>query len=203
MSVTAVVVTRGDHLPYGASLGVSGSVGGGGRLIKVGALVAIVKVLGMGFGYFRWGCMAQDNVGCRRCGCRSQEVCWDVSCAMTSVDLKGSNAKAVTRPSDTVSDVFIYRRTHTGAFKAYRDIKCSILISTASPNYCRRRWVVRLALDAGSALTQVESDWLIILALYLYLSMMHTVQVCCYFDWPFFSSILFVQDAVAISMRQP
>jgi hypothetical protein len=29
-------------VPYGASLGVSGSVGGGGRLIKVGALEVIV-----------------------------------------------------------------------------------------------------------------------------------------------------------------
>ena len=32
------------HVPYGASPGVSSPDGGGGRLIKVGALVAIVSV---------------------------------------------------------------------------------------------------------------------------------------------------------------
>jgi hypothetical protein len=45
---------RGEDLPYGASPGVPGSEGGGGRLIKVGALVVIVKasivVVGVSFG---------------------------------------------------------------------------------------------------------------------------------------------------------
>jgi hypothetical protein len=31
------------HVPYGASVGVPGSDGGGGRLIRVGALVTIVS----------------------------------------------------------------------------------------------------------------------------------------------------------------
>jgi hypothetical protein len=41
------------HVPYGASPGVSSPDGGGGRLIKVGALDAIVNVwFGLGIGMF-------------------------------------------------------------------------------------------------------------------------------------------------------
>jgi hypothetical protein len=49
------VPPRGEDLPYGASLGVPGSEGGGGRLIKVGALVVIVNDWSVAVGYIFLG----------------------------------------------------------------------------------------------------------------------------------------------------
>jgi hypothetical protein len=47
---------RGEDLPYGASPGVPGSDGGGGRFMSVGALVVIVNASTVSFGIFLVRC---------------------------------------------------------------------------------------------------------------------------------------------------
>jgi hypothetical protein len=87
---------RGGHVPYGASPGVSGSDGGGGRLISVGALVVMADVLmaavdsvcQMERRRILFGCSWTGRV--RASGAGLRDVRYDV-------DVQGSkNARAVT-----------------------------------------------------------------------------------------------------------